>query len=48
MCIRDRGGAKTVATGGLSAVIAPLTNRFDAVDPWLTLDGLRIIAELNG
>lgn len=44
----ELGGARTVATGGLSAVIAPLTDRFDAVDPWLTLDGLRIIAELNG
>jgi len=41
------GGAKVIATGGLSSVLAPLTDRFDAVDPWLTLDGLRLIAERN-
>lgn len=40
-------GAKVVATGGLSRVIGPLTTRFDAVEPWLTLDGLRLIAERN-
>lgn len=38
-------GPKVVATGGLSSMIAPLTDRFDAVEPWLTLDGLRLIAE---
>ena len=38
------GEAKVIATGGLSEVIAPLTNEFDALEPWLTLDGLRIIA----
>jgi type III pantothenate kinase len=44
---RELGGAKVIATGGLSTVLAPLTDRFDAVDPWLTLDGLRLIAERN-
>jgi len=44
---RELGGAKVVATGGLSAVMAPLTDCFDAVEPWLTLDGLRLIAERN-
>lgn len=44
---RELGGAQVIATGGLSSVIAPLTDRFDAVDPWLTLDGLRLIAERN-
>lgn len=46
--IKDQlGGAKVVATGGLTGIIAPLTNTFDVVDPWLTLDGLRIIAGRN-
>ena len=43
----ELGHAKVVATGGLSTVLAPLTDRFDAVDPWLTLDGLRLIGERN-
>ncbi|MEQ8706691.1 MAG: type III pantothenate kinase [Phaeodactylibacter sp.] len=34
-----------VATGGLSAILHPLQADFDAIDPHLTLDGLRIIAE---
>ena len=38
---------KVIATGGLSTVIAPLTAVFDFVDPWLTLEGLRLIAERN-
>lgn len=41
------GEAQAIATGGLSHVIAPLTNQFKAVEPWLTLDGLRLIAERN-
>lgn len=39
------GDVKVLATGGLSNVIAPLTRRFHAIDPWLTLDGIRIIGE---
>ena len=34
-----------IATGGLSFVIAPLRTFFFAIDPTLTLDGLRFIAE---
>lgn len=34
-----------IATGGLSEEIAPYTDYFDYVDPTLTLDGLKIIAE---
>lgn len=34
-----------LATGGLSAILHPLSDDFHAVDPKLTLDGLRIIAE---
>nr|MBC7244833.1 type III pantothenate kinase [Chloroflexota bacterium] len=41
------GAANVIATGGLSSVLAPLVEEIDAVDPWLTLDGLRLISELN-
>lgn len=41
------GEAQVVATGGLSQVLAPLTDEIDAVDPWLTLEGLRLISERN-
>jgi type III pantothenate kinase len=41
------GSAQAIATGGQSRIIAPHTDQFAAVDPWLTLDGLRIIAERN-
>jgi type III pantothenate kinase len=34
-----------IATGGLSFVIAPLKTFFFAIDPTLTLDGLRFIAQ---
>lgn len=44
---QEVGPASVVATGGLSSVIAPLTSTFDRVEPWLTLDGLRLIAERN-
>ena len=36
-----------VATGGLSSTIAGEAGYFDVVDEWLTLDGLRRIAEIN-
>lgn len=36
---------KTVATGGLAKVVAPYTNRIERVEPFLTLDGLRLIYE---
>jgi len=38
---------KVIATGGLVNVIAPHTQAIDIIAPWLTLDGLRIIWELN-
>ncbi len=38
---------KVVATGGLSPVIAPLVNGIDFVDPFVLLEGLRVLAELN-
>lgn len=40
-------GMKVVATGGLAEVVARETNVIDVIAPWLTLDGLRIIWELN-
>jgi len=45
---RELGGeAQVIATGGLAAVLGPHTDCFDAIDPWLTLDGLRLIAARN-
>jgi type III pantothenate kinase len=38
---------KVIATGGLSEVIAAETQVVDIIAPWLTLDGLRILWELN-
>jgi type III pantothenate kinase len=44
------GGAvpHTVATGGLAALVAPLSREIEAVHPDLTLTGLRIAAGLLG
>jgi len=41
------GVAQVIATGGLSSVLAPLTSEINVVDPWLTLEGLRLISERN-
>lgn len=38
---------KVIGTGGLVDLIAPETQVIEFVAPWLTLDGLRIIWELN-
>jgi len=38
---------KVIATGGLTDVIARETDVIDIVAPWLTLDGLRIIWDMN-
>lgn len=38
---------KVIATGGLAEVIAQETSVFDIIAPWLTLDGLRILWEMN-
>jgi type III pantothenate kinase len=40
-------GTKVIATGGLAEVIARETNVISILAPWLTLDGLRIIYDLN-
>ena len=38
---------KVIATGGLAEIVASETKTIDILAPWLTLDGLRIIWELN-
>ncbi len=38
---------KVIATGGLAQKVAAETPVIQHVDPWLTLDGLRIIYEMN-
>ncbi|MBN2118302.1 MAG: type III pantothenate kinase [Anaerolineales bacterium] len=38
---------KVVATGGLSAVVAQETDVIQIIAPWLTLEGLRILWDLN-
>jgi type III pantothenate kinase len=50
MCARVTaalGTATVIATGGLSALIAPYTSVVDHVEPWLTLHGLRLIYVRN-
>jgi type III pantothenate kinase len=39
--------APVIATGGLAELIAPHARTVERVDPFLTLDGLRIVWELN-
>jgi type III pantothenate kinase len=38
---------KTIGTGGLASVIAGQTTVIDYIAPWLTLEGLKIVWELN-
>lgn len=38
---------KVIATGGLASLLAAETTAFDAIDPWLTLEGLRLVWEMN-
>lgn len=38
---------KVIATGGLAPLIGAETGVFDAIDPWLTLEGLRLVWERN-
>jgi type III pantothenate kinase len=43
-----RAEAPAVATGGLADLIAPHARTIDKIDPLLTLEGLRLVWELNG
>jgi type III pantothenate kinase len=43
----EMGPAKVIATGGLATVIASQSKMVDIIDPMLTLEGLRLIYELN-
>ena len=47
--IKDELGsqATVVATGGLAELITPHTETVDHVEPWLTLEGLRVVYERN-
>jgi len=47
--IRGELGAEApaIATGGLADLIAPHSRTIDKVDPWLTLEGLRLVWDLN-
>ena len=39
--------ARVIATGGLADLIAPHSRTIELVDPWLTLEGLRLVWNLN-
>lgn len=41
------GAARAVATGEWASLLAPLLSEVEAVDPWLTLEGLRLISLRN-
>ncbi|HHD63322.1 MAG TPA: type III pantothenate kinase [Desulfobulbaceae bacterium] len=43
----DQKQVKTVATGGMAHLIEPFTRTIDAIDPLLTLEGLRLIHARN-
>ena len=38
---------KVIGTGGLAEIIACETQAIEIIAPWLTLDGLKIVWELN-
>ena len=50
MCERifdEIGEARVISTGGLGALIAPLTKRVSLHDSWVTLHGLRLIGNFR-
>jgi type III pantothenate kinase len=44
----ELGPASVVATGGLAELIIPHSRTIQHFEPWLTLQGLRIVYERNG
>lgn len=40
-------GTKVIATGGLSEIISRHSHSIEIIAPWLTLDGMRILWDLN-
>lgn len=44
---KELGPARVIATGGLAAVVVPHCTTVDEIDPWLTLEGLRLVFEKN-
>lgn len=44
---KELGDARVIATGGLADVVVPHCTVVDEVDPWLTLEGLRLVFERN-
>jgi type III pantothenate kinase len=42
------GRPSVIATGGLATVVAPHCDTVDRVEPWLTLEGLRLIWQRAG
>ncbi len=43
----ELGGATVVATGGLAPVVIPHCHTVDHHEPWLTLEGLRLVFDRN-
>lgn len=43
----ELGGGRAVATGPWAELVAPLCREIEAVDPYLTLEGIRLIALRN-
>jgi type III pantothenate kinase len=43
----ELGPATTIATGGLAPVVLPHCHTIDHHEPWLTLEGLRLVFEKN-
>jgi type III pantothenate kinase len=39
--------ARAIATGGLADLVVPHSRTIELVDPWLTLEGLRLVWDLN-
>ena len=44
---KELGSATVIATGGLAPVVIPECHTIDHHDPWLTLEGLRIVFDRN-